>query len=300
MNTATTYSAHGKFLLTGEYAVLAGVKGLAVPLKLNQYLEVIARADSNINWVSKDVDGSAWYEASFDKSLNGSVDTNAISIKLKELLSTALQLSGKSGFEHGYDVVTTLDFDRSFGMGTSSTLVAMLAQWIGCDAFALQFACFGGSGYDIACATARQAIVYKYDAARPVVELVTFEPSFSKDLHFVYLNRKQNSRDSIARFNKEKLTTQVSERLNAMPQLFLDAAHSLRDFQQLMREHEELISNLIGLKPVQQIHFTDFNGAIKSLGGWGGDFILAAGANAPEYFKARGYDVVLGWDEVVL
>lgn len=299
VKTQTTYSAQGKFLITGEYAVLDGVPSLAIPLRLKQYLVVTPTIAQTIHWKSYDADGSLWYEDTFALSLTATVGDSPTTTKLKEILQTALQLSGKNRFDCGYDVSTSLDFNRAYGMGTSSTLIAMVAQWIGCDAYALQFACFGGSGYDIACATAQSAIVYTYDTVQPVVEAARFKPVFSNQLFFIYLNKKQNSRESIARFNKDVLTPDVKLRLSKMPQRFIDATQDLRLFQELMVEHETLISKLVGLEPVQ-MQFKDFTGKLKSLGGWGGDFILAAGGDAPAYFHARGYDVVLDWDEVVL
>ena len=297
--TKTTYSAHGKFLLTGEYAVLAAVPALAVPLRLKQHLTVSAREDKVINWHSYDANGSLWFKSSFTTSLITVTGDDAVTAKLKQILKTALYLSGKETLEHGHDVITTLDFNRTYGMGTSSTLIAMVAQWLGCDGYALQFACFGGSGYDIACATAQTPIIYTYDPVRPVVENVIFNPTFSNELFFVYLNRKQNSRESIARFNSGLLTPAIKDTVSAMPRQVLQAANNIQVFKDLMINHEAIISQLIGLEPVQK-SFVDFPGVLKSLGGWGGDFILAVGETAPSYFKARGYDVVLGWDEVVV
>jgi mevalonate kinase len=297
--TKTTYSAHGKFLLTGEYAALAGVPALAVPLRLKQHLTVTQREDKVINWQSHDVDGSLWFKCSFTTSLLILVNDDAVTAKLKHILKTALHLSGKGILVHGYDVVTTLDFNRTYGMGTSSTLIAMVSQWFGCDGYALQFTCFGGSGYDIACAMAQTPIIYTYDPVKPVVENVIFNPMFSNELFFVYLNRKQNSRESIARFNSDLLAPAIKETLSTMPQQVLRAANNIKAFKDLMINHEAIISQLIGLEPVQK-YFADFPGVLKSLGGWGGDFILAVGSDAPAYFKARGYDVVLGWDTIVL
>lgn len=295
----TTYSANGKFLLTGEYAILAGVPALAVPLRLKQYLKVTPRADHYIQCNSYDADGSLWHTSSFSTSLDDNATDDAVTSKLKQILKTALQLSSTTAFTHGYDLVTKLDFNRTYGMGTSSTLIAMVAQWLDCDAFALQFACFGGSGYDIACATAHTPLIYRYDAVKPQIELVQFKPSFSNELFFVYLNRKQNSRESIARFDAKLLTPQIKERLTAMPQQFLQAANDISLFNRLLQEHEALIAQLINLEPIQN-SFPDFPGVLKSLGGWGGDFILATGSDAPAYFKARGYNVVLSWNDVVV
>ncbi|MEM0993828.1 MAG: GHMP kinase, partial [Bacteroidota bacterium] len=41
MAQPTSYYAHGKLLLTGEYAVLDGAVALAVPSKLGQRLDIV-------------------------------------------------------------------------------------------------------------------------------------------------------------------------------------------------------------------------------------------------------------------
>jgi len=66
-------------------------------------------------------------------------------------------------------------------------------------------------------------------------------------------------------------------------------------------EHEEIISKIIDLTPVKQKLFKDYQGAIKSLGAWGGDFILAAGdANTPSYFESKGYETIISYSDMVL
>lgn len=297
---AQTYSAHGKFLITGEYAVLAGVPALAIPLQLNQHLTVVNEATNAIHWRSYDNDGSLWLDVHFDKNLLIAPSDDALTVKLKEILKKALELTGKNEFESGATVTTRLDFNRTYGMGTSSTLIAMVAQWIGCDAFALQFATFGGSGYDIACATASQALVYTYHAVAPAVMPVVFNPSFTDRIYFVYLNRKQNSRESIARFDSAALTPAIIDQLTSITNQCLQPDLSQDTFESIMQRHERIISKLIGLQPVKERLFPDFTGTLKSLGGWGGDFIMAIGQDAPRYFKEKKYEVVYRWDELVL
>ena len=59
------------------------------------------------------------------------------------------------------NITTKLTFPRAWGLGTSSTLISLIAQWAKCDPFELLFEAFGGSGYDIACATANSPISYQ-------------------------------------------------------------------------------------------------------------------------------------------
>lgn len=297
------YSAHGKFLITGEYAVLNNVPALALPLKLNQYLEITPRDDQEITWKSYNSNGDLWYQVMtnvndlYSDCINCD---NPITFKLSEILNTALHLTSNTSLR-GFDAVMTLDFDRHSGMGTSSTLISCVAQWLGCDPYQLQFKCFGGSGYDVACAMAQKPLIYNYNNAEPIIEEVHFDPAIKNQIFFVYLNRKQDSRDSIAQFNKEMLTEDIRKELSNMPQALIKATNDVNSYNQVIERHEELISTLIGVEPIKKQLFEDYRGAIKSLGGWGGDFVMATGDQTDrEYFLKKGYRTIYEWDDVVL
>lgn len=298
------FDAHGKFLLTGEYAVLDNVDALAIPLKLDQRLNITPREDQMIHWKSYNADGKLWFQDTF--SLENIIDSRfkgdqGVASKLIQILRIALNLVGKRNFSTGFDAVTTLDFDRKSGMGTSSTMISMVARWLGCDPFELQFECFGGSGYDIACAESETAIVYNYQGGLPRTFPITYRPKFTDQLFFIYLNQKQNSRDSIASFDSKNLTVELRHSLNEMPKRFLETEDDLQAFEVVIAEHEKIIASLIGATPVKERLFPDYKGAIKSLGGWGGDYVLATGTlDSMNYFKSKGYNEIYNWDEIVL
>ena len=45
----------------------------------------------------------------------------------------------------------------------------------------------------------------------------------------------------------------------------------------------------------------DFNGTIKSLGAWGGDFILVISKENPsDYFVSKGYETALTYKDLIL
>ena len=57
---------------------------------------------------------------------------------------------------------------------------------------------------------------------------------------------------------------------------------------------------ICSMKKSYEKQFPDFQGAIKSLGAWGGDFIMATGnEQTPYYFKNKGFDVVLNYEEII-
>ena len=75
----------------------------------------------------------------------------------------------------------------------------------------------------------------------------------------------------------------------------------LMAFDALIQRHEELVSTMLEIPTIKSSHFPDFGGAVKSLGAWGGDFILAAGgAGTPDYFREKGYNTVIPYTEMVL
>ena len=73
--------------------------------------------------------------------------------------------------------ITQLSFPKNWGLGTSSTLIYLLAEWAGIDPFELQFQIFGGSGYDIACAGAKGPILYYKEKRKPSIKICKFTNS---------------------------------------------------------------------------------------------------------------------------
>ena len=58
------------------------------------------------------------------------------------------------------------------------------------------------------------------------------------------------------------------------------------------------MGRLLQKTPIKQKLFKDYPGAIKSLGAWGGDFILATRKNS-SYFEQRGYNTVISFNNMI-
>ena len=160
---------------------------------------------------------------------------------------------------------------------------------------------FSGSGYDIANAQYNTPILYALNNQKPVVNKVDFIPSFSEKLFFIHLNKKQDSKDGIARFKekRKKIHNEIQLVSEISRQLILE--QKLSEFEKLIQEHEKIISSIIELPTVKKRLFPDYFGTLKSLGAWGGDFILATGnKDTPQYFKAKGYTTILRYSDMVL
>lgn len=300
MEKSLTFYSSGKLLISGEYAVLDGAKALALPTTLGQSLEVSATSKKNIEWTALDAHGNQWYHEVFSiKDFTPGNPKDLTSQRLSQLLTEAR--AHQPGFlmqSHGAHVKTKLGFDRNWGLGSSSTLVNNIAQWANVDAYLLQEKVFGGSGYDIACAQTQSPIVFQKSKKRPLVKEVNFWPDFHKNLFFVYLNQKQNSRLAISHHYKGSSSSQI-DAINQLTEAFLDAK-TMSDFQNTMAHHENCIGKLIDRTPVQQKLFSDYHGVVKSLGAWGGDFVLACGpTNSADYFMEKGFITIISFGKII-
>ena len=307
------YYSQGKFLLTGEYLVLKGALSLALPLKLGQTLTVETVCTPSLQWNAYKPNGP-WFSVTMNTEnlqiINS--DDQPKAEKLSEILKAVKQLN-PAAFKDGLCFETHLDFDPNWGLGSSSTLIANLARWANVNPYELLKLTFGGSGYDIACATAEGPIYYQVKAEvpepvegpTPKVENVDFNPPFAEHLFFIYQGQKQSSSKEIKAFLGKANPADLQNDIEAISDISraVPKCQSLDEFAMLMQCHERIIARCIGQEPVQK-RFPDFEGVLKSLGAWGGDFILAATvwdkSQVEAYFKKKGLEVVFGYKEMVL
>lgn len=301
-----TFYSNGKLLITGEYLILDGAKGLALPTKMGQNLSVEFTITETIHWKSYDADGSIWFEdfVTFQEIKD---PNNPSSESVKATLIKILQVANAMNPDllinsNGFAITTQLSFPRNWGLGTSSTLINNIAQWFQIDAFELLHQSFGGSGYDIACAQNNTPITYSIVNGIPKVEQLTFEPEFAKNIYFVYLNEKRNSKSAIAEYHSNKTAhlLQHIEAINALTNDCIEAT-DLESFTRVVNQHEILLSTILKTETVKETLFPDFDGAIKSLGAWGGDFVLVVSKENPSsYFIDKGYETVIPYGIMIL
>jgi len=300
-----TFYSNGKLLITGEYLVLDGAKALALPTKFGQNLIVEKSNNQEIKWTSYDADGSIWFDDIIPFSAITSTapfKTESIKNTLITILRKAYELNSNTLLNSkGFIVSTKLSFPRKWGLGTSSTLINNIAQWFKIDAFTLLKNSFGGSGYDIACAQNNHPILYHLQQGKPIVETVKFAPSFSKNLYFVYLNQKQSSKSAIASYKEKKNNLEAQkEIISEITQKVLNTQNET-DFAQALENHEKVLGTILETDTVKNSLFPDFNGSIKSLGAWGGDFVLAVSKENPKsYFLDKGYETVIQYSDMIL
>lgn len=301
-----TYYSNGKLFLLGEYYVLLGAKVLALPTRFGQYLDVYPLSGNKISWKSYDVDHSVWFneELSTEEIILNHFCPSDHKIKntLREILHHACLMNPDIlTSNRGYYVETRLTFPRNWGLGTSSTLINNIAQWFEIDAFELLERSFGGSGYDIASAQNDRAVLYQKKEDQIVVKPFNFNPEYTHNIYFLYLNQKRNSKEAIVHFRQKQQDIQhlVLETSDYSEEIIKGVDYER--FKSIMLAYELQLGKILETPPVQFQLFSDFEGVVKSMGAWGGDFVMVLSEyNPSEYFSKKGYDVLLTYDEMIL
>ena len=296
-----SFYSHGKLLLTGEYLVLKGARAIAIPTKLGQHLKFQSNSSEELFWISLNKFGTPWFKGNFNIINFKITETNNMDIanKLSHILKSIRNQNPEFLIRSGGFIETNLEFDLGWGLGSSSTLISNLSKLADINPFKLLRETIGGSGYDIACANSKKPIFYSIGKDGPVIENCQFNPKFKNNLYLVYLNKKKKSSDAIKNFIKKKIKEEEIIKINELSKR-IESVDKLIDFENVLLEHENFMGKILSCQPVKEKLFNDFNGVIKSLGAWGGDFVLATGkSNTKEYFKEKGYPVVLEYNRLI-
>jgi len=304
------YYGHGKLLLSSEYFVLDGAKGLAIPTKVGQEMGVNYKGSGGekLHWKSYNDNNELWFESTFDlwhfNIIDGEESKEALLLQ-KLLRQSRAQNKHFLREDVNVDVVTKLGFPLNWGLGSSSSLIYNISQWAYISPFELLFKSYGGSGYDIACAQSSGPIVYTKNNTGPYWAPVEFNPVFKDNLYFLYLGQKQDSTSAINFYRSLHIDkkSDIVKKLSKLTNQMISCTNAM-DFSYILDEHENIISNSMGIPKVQDRLFKDFSGNIKSLGAWGGDFALILSKQSPEetrnYFNDKGFNILLTYDHLIL
>ncbi len=304
------FYAPGKLLISGEYAVLNGAKALAIPtVGYGQKLELYDSKDETHLWQSYDPDGQ-WFNARFSLDLTHILEASNTSqaVSIQQVMLYIKRHNARL-FDRPLHFKTILNFNRKWGFGSSSSLIALLSKWSQSPPFDLLDISFGGSGYDLAVALQDQPILYQLKSPKKMVapiyrekqavwQSVRFKPVFADHIFLIYRNVKQNSREAIQSYRKHLPTAHQIDQISQITESIIKCK-DLPAFENLIERHEQIISTILQRPTIKQEFFSDYSGQIKSLGAWGGDFILATGLQAPNYFKSRGYATILNLKDIL-
>jgi mevalonate kinase len=309
MNPAFKTRSNAKLLITGEYMVLRGAMALALPLVKGQQLEVRMTEvpSGKLHWTST-FQGLKFLETEINLA-DFSV-FNSSNDEIASVLATILIAARKLNPEFltgntNYAAWSSADFNPAWGLGSSSTLIANIAHWANVNPYHLNQIIFNGSGYDIACALSVKPLHYRLVNMEPRVFPVIFNPPFQENLYFAFLGKKQDTRAGVDRIRYliERTGEELVNRISDISEI-LPGQENLIDFICLLKEHDDIISRALELEPVSRGRFKNFPGYVKSLGAWGGDFILVCWqGNEPTPHAALnklGVELVFPFNELVL
>ncbi|WP_185870589.1 GYDIA family GHMP kinase [Blattabacterium cuenoti] len=302
------FYSHGKLLLTGEYFILYGSYGLAFPTVKGQSLAIYyGNKGSVLQWKSLNEINKPWFECIFLlPSLDIFYETEKkTALKLRNLLLESRRLQNKflknSLYKKIY-VKTKLEFPINWGLGSSSTLINNIAKWAKVNPYVLLEKNFVmGSGYDIACGYNRKPIFYRLKNKKPHIIPIDFNPPFKKKLFFLHLNKKQNTYDGIRFFlsKKENISRKKIDFISFITKK-IPFCKTLKEFEELLIQHEMIIAKTLDIPTVKEIYFPDYLGVVKSLGAWGGDFVLVSYRDGmKKYFSKKGYNTLLSFNEMI-
>jgi mevalonate kinase len=303
--TKEVYFSHGKLLLSGEFLVLEGATALAVPLKAGQHLQLSEIKDPSIlEWVSKHGD-QKWFECKYhlrDLEIIDSSDNSRAEFIRKILISAIKNNNLFSKKLEGKRAEAILDFNPDWGWGSSSTLISNIALWSETNPFDLFFDTQEGSAYDIACARASSPILYTMNRNSPTIKEVSLKKAVTPFIYFAYLGHKQSTADGIRSYRQSRIFDKMDIQSISEISLEMVNATDIKDFNALIKEHERIIARVIQKRPVKQELFADFPGEVKSLGTWGGDFIMMTfegnKQELKEYLQPKKLDKLFSYSEI--
>jgi mevalonate kinase len=267
------FEANGKLLITGEYLVLKGAEALAMPVRFGQKLVVTSSDENLLHWTSEDSYGT-WFSSSFDTTnlnLTENKESPATAFLCKLLKEARILNPGFLGTHQGCHCKVTANYPVLWGLGSSSTLIALVAKWAVVDKFELFQRVSKGSGYDLACSDRTKPIYYRLQGNERIVEEATPGAALQQHAWFAYLGKKQNTEVEVSGFlSKEDDFSMQVDRISHLTRKICQSSDII-ELYALLEEHEEIISRIIGKEKISK-RFNDFPGNVKSLGAWGGDF----------------------------
>lgn len=293
--------SNGKLLITGEYLVLNGAKAFALPLSCGQSLNYQITGDNLIKWNSYNSNNNIWFSTIINKDNLKVIESSdsTISEKLDQILKCIRNHNPEFLNKGGCSIETKLNFDKDWGLGTSSTLISNLSKLANVDPYIILKETFGGSGYDIACANVNHPILYSINNGKRIIQKVEFNPSFKNNLYFIYLNKKQDSSNEILRYANLKISSSDINKITSISKQITKSKNQ-QEFNLLLDSHEEILSFILKRDTIKKELFSDFEGSIKNLGAWGGDFILSSSESNPsDYFISKGFNRVITYNDMV-
>ncbi|HRY33987.1 MAG TPA: GYDIA family GHMP kinase [Bacteroidales bacterium] len=302
MTEPVKYKANGKLLISGEYLVLHGALSFALPLRFGQQMQLSPSAGPVIRWTSSDPHGT-WYRAEFN--LPGPVKANPgrEDMFILRLLEAAGRLNPAfaAGLQ-GTGVSVDANYPVQWGLGSSSTLIYLVACWADVNPFRLFTMVSKGSGYDLACAGRSNPLLFSHKGDEIMIRDITPGKGIREHALFAWLGNKQSTDTEIDLFLETANPAPTDLALMDLLTLKIATADTADELQEQVLRHESLLARILQREPLSA-RLEDFPGAVKSLGAWGGDFAMFVTRQPKEtilpWFREKEIYPVFTFDEII-
>lgn len=289
----------GKIILMGEYAVLHGSDALCLPLATGQMLTVRPSEGNLIHWKWK---YRQHILADFSLFCD-TLDINQPSTGDFQWGQKLIQLIR----QYRADFLTTgftLEFENYFppewGLGSSSATISSLCRMADVNPFIINATLTGGSGADIAATTAPGWFLYRKTNNNPLTWPLPFNFPHADNSYFVYTGKKQATQSHVKEISNSIKAEEIDWLQTNIPLYKFLSSSTVPEAMKCVSDHEQIISVAIQMDPAAN-RFRDFPGSIKSLGAWGGDYLLAVTqqdeAFVRSYFHQKELNTVFNWKE---
>ena len=301
-------------MLCGEYAVTIGVEALALPVSLGQWMYVwefdSPGGGDRLIWEAKEKDGSTWLNESFalpSETMEAETEKSSERDRSREVLHSMLSMVAEGFWKTGksYRIETQLEFDRSSGLGSSSTMVANFARFAGLDAQKVQQKVLGGSGYDVAVAELGKGLVFWKNAEVANWDAWKLSADLTSKWKIVFLGKKQNSRNALADVKGKLMEIEKDDFLMHQLQQVCAAVKMANQVPMLeagLEMWQAILAMSLGLEtPYQHFKFQPTKGGLcKWLGAWGGDMLLINDVFEESEREALKKYKIVDWNQLVL
>ena len=301
-------------MLCGEYAVTIGVEALALPVSLGQWMYVwefdSPGGGDRLIWEAKEKDGSTWLNESFAlplETMEAETEKSSERDRSREVLHSMLSMVAEGFWKTGksYRIETQLEFDRSSGLGSSSTMVANFARFAGLDAQKVQQKVLGGSGYDVAVAELGKGLVFWKNAEVANWDAWKLSADLTSKWKIVFLGKKQNSRNALADVKEKLMEIEKDDFLMHQLQQVCAAVKMANQVPMLeagLEMWQAILAMSLGLEtPYQHFKFQPTKGGLcKWLGAWGGDMLLINDVFEESEREALKKYKIVDWNQLVL
>ena len=301
-------------MLCGEYAVTIGVEALALPVSLGQWMYVwefdSPGGGDRLIWEAKEKDGSTWLNESFAlplETMEAETEKSSERDRSREVLHSMLSMVAEGFWKTGksYRIETQLEFDRSSGLGSSSTMVANFARFAGLDAQKVQQKVLGGSGYDVAVAELGKGLVFWKNAEVANWDAWKLSADLTSKWKIVFLGKKQNSRNALADVKGKLMEIEKDDFLMHQLQQVCAAVKMANQVPMLeagLEMWQAILAMSLGLEtPYQHFKFQPSKGGLcKWLGAWGGDMLLINDVFEESEREALKKYQIVDWNQLVL